>query len=83
MSRDDELSPELEELGLTTHVAELADSGLTVVPPQVTGVSASSVRSLTDLVLRRAREFVGCGFSRWKAARMQTSSTTPTRSRWT
>lgn len=63
MSRDDELSPELEDLGLRTHVAKLEDSGLTVVPPQVTGFSAPSVRGLADLVLRRATEFVGCGFT--------------------
>ena len=63
MSGDDVLSPELEGLGLRSHVAELARSGLCVVPPEVTGASARWVRSLSELVLRRTTEFVGCGFT--------------------
>ena len=63
MSRDDGLSPELEDLGLRSHVAELARSGLCVVPPEVTGASARWVRSLSELVLRRTTEFIGCGFT--------------------
>ena len=63
MSRDGELSPELEDLGLQSHVAELADKGLTVVGPEAGGLSASSVRGLAELLLRRATEFVGCGFT--------------------
>ncbi len=63
MSGDDGLSPELEDLGLRSHVAELARSGLCVVPPEVTGASAPWVRSLSELVLRRTTEFIGCGFT--------------------
>ena len=63
MSRDAELSPELEDLGLGSNVAELASNGLSVVPPEVTGLSAPSVRALADLLLRRATEFVGCEFT--------------------
>ena len=63
MSSSGELSPELEDLGLRSYVAELEVNGLTVVPPEVNGLSASAVRSLAELLLRRATEFVGCGFT--------------------
>ena len=63
MSHEAELSPELEDLGLQSYVAELASNGLSVVPPGATGLSASSVRVLTELLLRRATEFLGCEFT--------------------
>ena len=63
MSGHGELSPELEDLGLSSHVAELATSGLCVVPPEVTGASAQWVRSMSELVLRRTTAFIGCGFT--------------------
>ena len=63
MSGDDGSSPELEDLGLRSHVAELAKSGLCVVPPEVAGASAPWVRSLSELVSHRTTEFIGCGFT--------------------
>ena len=63
MGNREELSPELEDLGLRPYVAELGDRGLCVVPREVCGFSASTVGRLTELTLRRATEFVGCGFT--------------------
>ena len=37
--------------------------GYTVVPPSVTGVSIKEIDHLTDLLLKKSEELVGCPFS--------------------
>lgn len=57
------LAPEITHLGLEEFVLDLEVNGLTVVPPEVTGVTEAQVDEMADWLLRRAEELVGCPFS--------------------
>jgi len=53
----------VSELALEQYVLELDLNGYTVVPPEVTGVSAADVDELCRLLLDKSEELVGCAFS--------------------
>ena len=53
----------IKSLGLDKYIAELEINGYTVVPPSVTGVSNEEIDRLTDLLLKKSEELVGCPFS--------------------
>ena len=53
----------IKSLGLDKYIAELEMDGYTVVPPSVTGVSTEEINHLTDLLLKKSEELVGCPFS--------------------
>ena len=53
----------IKSLGLNKYVAELEMNGYTVVPPSVTGVSIAEIDHLTDLLLKKSEELIGCPFS--------------------
>ena len=53
----------IKSLGLGKYIAELEMDGYTVVPPSVTGVSTEDIDLLTDLLLKKSEELVGCPFS--------------------
>ncbi len=57
------VSSELEELGLEHYVLQLELNGLTVVPPEVHGVSIDTFKTMTNLLLTKCEELVGCKFS--------------------
>jgi hypothetical protein len=50
-------------MGLEPYVLDLEVDGLTVVPPEVHGVSEAEVDLMVELILARAEQMVGCGFS--------------------
>ena len=54
---------EIERLGLGPYVLELELNGYTVVPPEVTGVTEAQVDELSDLLLKKSEELVGCEFT--------------------
>lgn len=56
------LAPEIVELGLEQYVLQLEVDGLTVVPPEVHGVTEEQIDELAQLLLVRAEELVGCPF---------------------
>ena len=51
------------ELGLEPHVLDLEMNGYTVVPPSVTGVTPAQIDRLTQLLLDKSEELVGCRFT--------------------
>ena len=53
------LAPEITELGLEEYVLELEVDGLTVVPPEVHGVTDERIDELAQLLLERAEELAG------------------------
>lgn len=53
----------IKSLGLDKYIAELEMNGYTVVPPSVTGVSIAEIDHLTDLLLKKSEELIGCPFS--------------------
>ena len=53
----------IKSLGLNKYIAELEMNGYTVVPPSVTGVSIAEIDQLTDLLLKKSEELIGCPFS--------------------
>lgn len=53
----------IKSLGLNNYIAELEMNGYTVVPPSVTGVSIAEIDHLTDLLLKKSEELIGCPFS--------------------
>ena len=57
------MNPEIREMGLEPYVLDLEVDGLTVVPPGVHGVSEAEVDLMVELILARAEQMVGCGFS--------------------
>ena len=57
------MSQELIDLGLQSYAEELAERGLTVVPPAVHGVTAEQIDHLTDCILARAEEMTGSKFT--------------------
>lgn len=56
------LSGEIRDLGLQEYVLQLEVDGLVVVPPEVHGVPQDRIDELTNWILGRAEEMVGCGF---------------------
>lgn len=56
------LSPEITQLGLERFVLDLEVNGLTVVPPEVHGVTMDRIDAMATFLLGRAEELVGCPF---------------------
>ena len=54
---------DVSRLGLERFVAELESDGLTIVPPEVTGVTASEVDRCVDVLLERFESMTGCPIS--------------------
>ncbi len=52
----------IEQLDLEQYAYELDLNGYTIVPPSVTGVTAEDIDHLTDLLMQKSAELVGCGF---------------------
>ncbi len=61
-TRSTRLSPEIDRLGLQQHILDLEVDGLTVVPPERTGLTDSAIERMTELILTEAEELVGCPF---------------------
>ena len=53
----------IKELGLEKYIAELEVDGYTIVPPEVTGVSLADIDHLTELLLKKSEELIGCPFN--------------------
>ncbi|MCE2459732.1 MAG: hypothetical protein J4F38_03015 [Pseudomonadales bacterium] len=53
----------MTELGLEPYVLELELNGYAVVPPSVTGVTEEQIDTLTQLLLDKSAELVGCRFT--------------------
>jgi len=53
----------IAELGLEKYALELEMNGLTVLPPEVTGLTPERCDDLVAKLLARAQELVGCPFS--------------------
>jgi hypothetical protein len=53
----------IAELGLEQYVLEIELNGFTVVPPEVTGVTPDQIARLTQLLLDKSEELVGCRFT--------------------
>ena len=53
----------IADLGLEPYVLELELNGYAVVPPTVTGVSEEAIDRLTQLLLDKSEELVGCRFT--------------------
>ena len=53
----------IAELGLEPYILELELNGYAVVPPTVTGVSEEAIDQLTQLLLDKSEELVGCRFT--------------------
>ena len=58
-----QLSEEIKEYGLEPYVLELESEGLTIVPPEVTGVTPELLDRCTELLLDRFTEMTGCPIS--------------------
>ncbi len=54
------LSKEIVELGLEPYVLQLETDGLTIVPPEVTGVTDEFLDRCTKVLLDRFEELTGC-----------------------
>lgn len=55
-----QLTREITELGLERYVLELESDGLTIVPPEVTGVTPELIDRCTEVLCRRFEEMTGC-----------------------
>ena len=55
-----QLSEEITGLGLERFVLELESDGLTIVPPEVTGVTPELLDRCTEVLCRRFEEMTGC-----------------------
>ena len=53
----------IADLGLDKYVLEIELNGFTVVPPEVTGVTMAEIDHLTQLLLDKSEELVGCEFT--------------------
>ena len=53
----------IAELGLEPYVLEIELQGYAVVPPEVTGVTDAEIDRLTQLLLDKSEELVGCPFT--------------------
>ena len=62
-SRVTKMSPAISRLGLERYVLELEVDGLTVVPPEVTGLTDELVDRMVELLLAKSKELIGCEFS--------------------
>ena len=58
-----QLSDEIKNLGLERYVLELETDGLTIVPPEVTGVTPDMLDRQTEVLLNRFTEMTGCPIS--------------------
>ncbi len=58
-----QLSDEIKCQGLERYVLELETDGLTIVPPEVTGVTPEMLDRQTDVLLRRFTAMTGCPIS--------------------
>ena len=64
MSNDkSKLSKEIIEYELEKYALELETDGLTIVPPEVTGVSEEFIDSCVDVLLEKFTEMTGCPIS--------------------
>ena len=61
--RRQDRNAEISALGLEPHVLELELNGYAVVPPAVTGVTPEEIDRLTQLLLDKSEELVGCRFT--------------------
>ena len=61
--RGTERNAAISALGLEPYVLELELNGYTVVPPSVTGVAPEMIDRLTQLLLDKSEELVGCRFT--------------------
>jgi hypothetical protein len=61
--RTDAKREPIEHLGLEVHARELDQDGYSIVPASVTGVTPEQIDRLSDLLLAKSEELVGCGFS--------------------
>ena len=57
------LSKDIVEYGLEKYALELETDGLTIVPPEVTGVSAEFIDSCVDALLKKFTDMTGCPIS--------------------
>ncbi len=57
------LSDEIQDLGLEQYVLELETDGLTIVPPEVTGVTPEFLDHCTKVLLTQFTEMTGCPIS--------------------
>ena len=55
-----QLSAEIRGLGLERFVLELETDGLTIVPPEVTGVTPELLDRCTEVLCQRFEEMTGC-----------------------
>ena len=55
--------PTLRLPELTSYLEQLGEHGYAVVPPEVTGVSASMIDELVRRLLDKSEELIGCRFS--------------------
>ena len=58
-----DVSQAIAELGLEPYVLDIELQGYAVVPPDVTGVTDAEIDRLTQLLLDKSEELVGCRFS--------------------
>jgi hypothetical protein len=58
-----QMSDEIKDLGLEPYVLELETDGLTIVPPEVTGVTPEFLDECTEILLNRFTEMTGCPIS--------------------
>ena len=67
MARDSDIQQARQklvlELDLEKYVLELDLNGYTVVPPEVNGVSSAQIDELSQLLLDKSEELVGCKFT--------------------
>lgn len=57
------ISDEIKDLRLEQYVLELETDGLTIVPPEVTGVTPAFLDHCTEVLLERFTEMTGCPVS--------------------
>ncbi len=55
-----QLTGDITEFGLERYVLELESDGLTILPPEVTGVTPELIDRCTEVLCRRFEEMTGC-----------------------
>lgn len=58
-----QLSEEIQKQGLEQYALELEADGLTIVPPEVTGITDAFIDRCTDVLLAKFTEMTGCPIS--------------------